>query len=288
VPEHRSTQRSPYRFLVALLLVALTFAGVACSGSDGGGNNDDATPSDGSAPQTGADDSFTIWAPSTLQKPVDTIVAKFEKRREDIDIEVIYGSGDELTDRLLVGERPDLFVGTAKELSRLADEGTIPEEHVALGSDLLQIIVAPGNPKNITDVAVFGLDPFTTSGLCDAGASCGRAARQLLTQSGVSAAPDTVEPRPPALIDKVAGGQVDAGIIYRSQAVKAVSAGEIAIVTIPTAGNVQVDYWFAIIERGGAVDAFVKFLDNTDSTLRALQQAGLAPADGSPPDEESE
>jgi molybdate transport system substrate-binding protein len=266
--------------LVALLLVALTLVAVACGG---GGNNDEDSSSNGSAPNTGGDDTFTLWAPTSLQRPVEGVIAKFNKRREDIKIETVFGNGPELNDRLLVGERPDLYVGSANDLARLANEGTIPEEHADLGTDVLQIIVAPGNPKNIVDLAVFGVDPTTTSGLCVAEAPCGRAARSLLGRSGVNAAPDTVEQRPPDLIDKIASGQVDAGIVYRSQAVKPVAAGQVAAVGISDAVNVKVDYQFAIIRRGAAVEAFLKFVNNTDSTLRALQQAGLAPAEGETP-----
>jgi molybdate transport system substrate-binding protein len=280
VPGIRSDKRAPRRTLLALVLVALTLAAVACGG---GGDDDDAASSNGSAPNTGEDNTFTIWAPVSLQKPIETMIAKFNKRRDDIEIEAVYEEGAELNDRLLLGERPDLYVGSANDLGKLANEGTIPEEWAELGSDVMEIIVAPGNPKNIVDLSVFGLDPTTTSGLCVPEAPCGRGARTILNQAGITATPDTIEPRPPVLIEKVAGGQVDAGIVYRSQAVKAVSAGQISTVAIPTTVNIQVDYRFAIIRHGEAADAFLKFLRNTETTQRALQQAGLAPAEGETP-----
>lgn len=260
------------RFVVLALLVGLLAA--ACGG---GGDDDESATTD-----TAASDRLTIWAPNDLQKPLDSAVASYRKRQPDVTVDVLYGNARELNDRLLVGERPDLYLGTAVEVQTLGDEGTLPEERVDFGEDTVVMIVTPGNPKQITELSVFGADPTTTSSLCPPQAGCGRGGRAVLANARITALPDSIEPDPATMLERVSAGSVDTGLLYRTQAVRARIKERISYVAIPTTAQVNIPYQFAVVRSGGAVDGFVQFLEEWPGIDRILARSGLAPLEGDP------
>ncbi len=81
-----------------------------------------------------------------MKKPLDATIKYFKTSHPGIDIEVVYG-GAELSDRLLQGDKPDLLIDTAVQLSTMAVDKTVPDEQVDFGSDPIVFIVPPGNPK---------------------------------------------------------------------------------------------------------------------------------------------
>jgi molybdate transport system substrate-binding protein len=255
--------------LIAIVLVAL-----ACGG---GGGDDESAP-----PETSGDNEFTIWAPTSVQKPLDTIIQRFKNYQPDIQIDATYGSGAELNDRLLQGEKPDVYVGTAVEVQTLADEGTLPGDTVDFGADDIVMIVPPGNPKAISDLSVFGLDPLTTSGLCEQTTACGRGGRAVLANAGVSALPDVNDPAPKTLLSRVADGALDVALLYRTQAVRHRQKGLVDYVAIPTNQRNSVGYQIAMARPGEAVDKFTRYVETGGNTQKILAQAGLAPLEGDP------
>jgi molybdate transport system substrate-binding protein len=251
----------------ALVLVTVALA----SGCSRGGSKSDSATKDTSPPN-----SFTIWAPDRMKKPLDSSVEYFKTLHPGIDISVVYG-GEELNDRLLQGDKPDLLVDTAVQVDLLALDKTIPNEHVDFGRDPVVFIVQHGNPKKIQDLNVFGLDPLTTSALCDKKAGCGQAGRAVLAKARVTAQPDKTEPDPKSLAVDVANGTVDAGLLYRSQAVSAHKNGYIDYLKIPTPSSIESQYQIAIIRHGEAVDAFIDFIKTSPGVPMILAQSGLGP-----------
>jgi ABC-type molybdate transport system substrate-binding protein len=251
----------------AFALAALVLA----SGCSRGGSKNDSATKDTSAPN-----SFTIWAPDRMKKPLDSTVEYFKTLHPGIDISVVYG-GEELNDRLLQGDKPDLLVDTAVQLNLLALDKTIPDERVDFGRDPIVFIVRKGNPKNITNLSVFGFDPLTTSALCDRKAGCGQAGRAVLAKARVTAQPDKTEPDPKSMTVDVANGTVDVGLLYRSQAVPAHKNGYVDYVKIPTPSSTESQYQIAIIRHGAAVDTFIDFVKNSPGVPMIRAQSGLGP-----------
>jgi molybdate transport system substrate-binding protein len=273
VPAKKSHSRLP-RIGVLATLLTLVLLAIACGGGGGG--------DDGNTQETSAPDRFSIWAPEGLKGPVEAVVQKFKKRNPDITVDEVYEGGPELNDRLLQGERPDMYVGSAREIETLADEGTLPADYVEFGEDTVVFLVPPGNPKNIASLDVFALDPTTTSALCDAATPCGRGGRAVLVNANITAAPDVTVPSPQVLIEQVSKGEVDAGLAYRTQAVRARQKDLVQYAPIPTTVQVDVPYRIAIVRPGEAVDAFATFVRNAEINQKILGQYGLAPLEGDP------
>jgi molybdate transport system substrate-binding protein len=273
--------RSKTLALIAAILTAFLLLG-ACGGGGGDSDSDSAAASEsGKAPGGGSDDSFTIWANESNKAMLDAIVAKFNKRYPDIEVEAVYGRGRDMTDRLLQGETPDLFLSTANDLAKLAREGSFPDEQVEIGRDPMQIIVPTGNPGRVGDLEVFGFDPSTTTGLCAADAACGRAARAVLANARVNPTPDVTTANTSELVTQLASGQLDAGLLYRSEAVRQRIRGTVEAVQIPSTSNVELVYQIGVGRHGGAADAFTEFVKG-EQIKKILQQSGLAPLEGDP------
>jgi molybdate transport system substrate-binding protein len=254
--------------------VGLALLGVACGG---GGDDDEAD----AAPERGDPNSFTIWALDEFQKPLDTVVAKFKEHQPDIDVTVVYGGEQDLNDRLLVGERPDLFLNTDLELDQLADDGTLKGERSPFGQNELMLTVQPGNPKNIQDVSVFGFDAGSVALLCTREFACGRAATSLLNDALVTPAPDDLVP-PKELLGRLTGGTADAGLLFRTQTVRARQQGLVEYVPIPETMRVEVPYSIAIVLPGDAADLFIEYTQTSNRMQRILGQSGYAPLEGEP------
>jgi ABC-type molybdate transport system substrate-binding protein len=267
VSNHRSLLRTA---LVVLLAVTLT--ATACG--DGGGN-DEAE----SAPPVGSPSKFTIWAPTNVQKAVESAVARFKNKNPGIEVEMVFAPGQDLEDRLIVGEHPDLYLTTARNLEELSAD----TEFVArtkFGVDRLELVVAPGNPKSITNLSVFDSNPLTTSGLCPREEACGRSARVLLDDQQIVPKPDVTLPNV-QLVQGVAGGTIDATLVFRSQAVKARRNGAVEYVPLPSTQRIDLEYQIGTIVPGEAADKFLAdFAEEHPSVLKILSVSGFAPLEG--------
>jgi molybdate transport system substrate-binding protein len=111
--------------------------------------------------------------------------------------------------------------------------------------------------------------------LCEPQVPCGAATERLLDIAGVTAEPDTLEGDVRDTTGKVALGEVDAALIYRTDA--AAMADEIDTIDVPEAGGVVNEYPVAVLSgvanRPGA-DAFVQALTG-ELGRQVLDEAGF-------------
>jgi molybdate transport system substrate-binding protein len=252
-------------------LLALALVAAAC-----GGSNDEADQPKGDP------NHFVIWAPTQLKKPVDRLIARFEKQNPDVTVDAVYETGAELNDRLLVGERPDLYVATTLNIEENIDAGIEFANSVVLGQDRLELIVPPGNPGNVADLSVFGTQPGTKSGICPQEDGCGRAARELLDRVRITPDPDVQAPAQ-QLITATSTQGLDAALVYRSQAVKAHTAGSIEYVKLPSTQELGVEYRVGVLVPGEAADRFVADIERAPGSIQKIvARAGLGSFEGEP------
>jgi molybdate transport system substrate-binding protein len=269
VLNHRS------RLIVALSVLATLFLLAAGCGGGGGGDDESQTP------DTGDSNNITVWAQQGIQSTIDGVVTRFERAEPDMNVEVVYG-GPELEDRLLQGERPDIYISTGVNVQQNINDGLLPDDWFDFGKDTVVFVVPPGNPKAVATLDVFGLEPLTTSVLCEPNTSCGRGGRAVLAEAGVTAVPDLTVPSSKELLRAVSSASADAGLVHRTDAVAARKKGNIEYVGIPTASQVDVPYQVVIVRHGGAADRFTQFMQSSTSVQKLLADTGLAPLPGDP------
>jgi molybdate transport system substrate-binding protein len=254
------------------VLPALLLAIVAVSCGGGGDDNADEV-------EQGAPNRMVVWAVDDFQKPLNGIVEHFQTDHPDIEVEVEYGKGADLRDRLLLGERPDLYLNSELQLAKLKQDGFLAgAERSDFGANTLELVVAAGNPKGVSDLSVFGAGPLT-SGLCSNDLACGRSAQAVLKRALVTPAPD-VTATPKELLGAVVNGSVDATMLFRTQTVRARRDGTVQYVPLPENQQVTVPYKFEIVRRGDAVNTFLDYIKSSDTLRKLLMQSGFAPLEG--------
>jgi molybdate transport system substrate-binding protein len=184
----------------ATLLAALLLAGTACAGGD---------------PETG-DEVLLVFAAASLTDAFTDLAAEFEATEGRIDVQLNLGGSSSLREQILQGAPADVFASASEPVMEdLVAAGTVTGTPTVVATNDLQLVVPAGNPADVRGLADLARDDILV-GLCAAGVPCGDLARRALDAAGVEAAVDTEEPDVRALLTKVAAGELDAGIVYRT------------------------------------------------------------------------
>jgi len=130
---------------------------------------------------------------------------------------IIAGSS-RLVSQLADGAAADFLVTADREtMRRAADEGLVDTPLGVIALNRLVVALAPDNPGRIEGLDDLA-DPDLLIGVCANEVPCGRLAREAATTLGLTIAADTEEPNVRSLALKVARGELDAGLIYATDA----------------------------------------------------------------------
>ncbi|MEV8337246.1 molybdate ABC transporter substrate-binding protein [Leucobacter sp. NPDC077196] len=255
-------------------ILALTGCGTAPESGD--------TDVDGAA-GTNLSGSLTVAAAASLQEAFAEIADDFRVEHPGVEFDALTFDGSSVLAAQIIGGAPvDVFASADEHtMSSVADAGLLGAEPVPFATSSLEIAVAPGNPLGIESLA--DLDDLGGDGrvptlvMCAPEVPCGAAARQLLERDGVELDPASEEQNVTAVMTKVASGEADAGLIYRSDVLR--SAGEVDGIEIPGAAEAAGSYLIAPLEGSrsdAAARAFADYL-LTDSAQARLADLGFGP-----------
>lgn len=169
----------------------------------------------------GGDDArLTVLAASSLAEPLAELERRFEARHPGTDVVVSLGSSTTLAQQVADGAPGDVLA-TADELSMslAVDAGAAGEPEI-FATNRLVLVTPRADPARITGMG--DLDRADVSyATCVPTAPCGRVAGALLADSGTSRPPVSEEVDVKSVLARVVSGEVDAGLVYRSDAVAA-------------------------------------------------------------------
>lgn len=244
--------------LVAALSLAVLVPG-ACAGAGGGGPD------------------VTVLAAASLTGAVTALAEAFEESHPGSHIEVGFGPSSGLREQVLAGAPAGVLASADPgDVRRLAEAGEVRTWR-PFARNRLEIAVPAGNPAGVRSLADFG-DPDLVLGLCAEEVPCGRYARRALAAAGVAPALDTNATDVRALLTQVASGDLDAGIVYRTDVLSA--GGEVEGIEIPPAANVVAEYVIAVLAGAGdpgTAAAFVAFVASEEGEA-VLRSFGFDPA----------
>lgn len=218
------------------------------------------------------DDRVRVFAASSLTDVLVDVVGAFSATPEGagVDIEIVHGGSSALVTQIIEGAPADIVL-TADEASmqRLSSEVGL-DPITAFATNTLVIAVEPGNPHGVT-----GLDDLNASGilvsLCATQVPCGALTQALLAAEGVALEPSTFEPNVRAVRARVAAGEVDAGLVYRTDVIEGVEAVEV------DAGSDHVNtYSASVLTDAPGAQALLEFLVSP-SGQRIIADAGFGP-----------
>ncbi|WP_308796937.1 molybdate ABC transporter substrate-binding protein [Agromyces silvae] len=250
--------------LAALAALALT----ACVPGGGNGGQNDADVSSNAAPTT----TLTVYAAASLTDAFEELATRFEAVYPSIDVApIVADASSVLATQIVEGAPADVFA-TADEvtMAAVADEGLLAASPQIFAQNAAVLAVPAGNPAGIADLAAVA-SPGVRFIVCAPEVPCGRAADDLLTAAGVDVTPVSEEQNVTAVLTKLQLGEADAGVVYRSDLVRADgTVEEIDTSSVPAVVN---RYPIAPVGTAAdpeAADAFVRFV------LGAEGQAVLA------------
>jgi molybdate transport system substrate-binding protein len=225
------------------------------------------------APQT----TVTVLAAASLTDALDEAVVAFEALHPGIEISVSYGGSSALAEQIVSGAPADVFFSADEHtMQTVIDAGLAVDPEVLL-ANTLQLAVPAGNPGDVDGLADLA-DPGLVVALCDPSVPCGAAAISLLKLAGVAASIDTLEDDVRAALTKVALGEVDAALVYRTDVL---AAGErIEGIEVPLADQVVNRYPIAPLVDASNPDAarqFIAYLTSDEGREVFIRAGFLAP-----------
>jgi molybdate transport system substrate-binding protein len=255
--------------LASAAVVTILLAG--CSGTGAGGS--------GAPMSTASRDTLTgtvtVLAAASLTEVYGELASQFEKLHPGVTITESFGGSSALATQIVQGAPADLFA-TANQatMKTVTDAGLTDGIPIVYASNVLTLIVPSGNPANVTSLADLA-KPSVKVALCDKTVPCGSAAVTLLADENLKVTPVTLEQDVKSVLTKVELDEVDAGLVYVTDAVSAGST--VKRIAVPDAANVVNRYPIALLRSStntAAATAFEHFILSTTGLL-ALKRAGF-------------
>jgi len=203
---------APVRRAAAALALAATALTLASCATDATDNTP--PPADTNA-LTG---NLTIYAAASLRASFDEIATAFEAENPGVSIEPIVSDGSStLLTQLSEGAPADIFASAdAATMTRAVDAGLIAADGAVTFATNSPVIAVPsGNPAHVTTLDDVARADVTVV-VCAVQVPCGAAAQTLLANQEVAARPASFEQNVTAVLTKVAAGEADAGLVYRT------------------------------------------------------------------------
>ncbi|MET0789376.1 MAG: molybdate ABC transporter substrate-binding protein [Cellulomonas sp.] len=225
---------------------------------------------------------LTVFAAASLQGAFDAIAAELAAENPGVTVHpTTYDGSSTLATQLVGGASADVFASAdEKTMTTVTDAGLAEGTPTIFATNTLEIVVAPGNPKNITSLA--DLAELSTSGgtvvICAPEVPCGSAARKVIDRAGLTFSIASNEQNVKAVLTKVQSGDADAGIVYRTDVL---AAGDtVQGVELPEAAGVVNAYPIAVLAaptRAHGQDVAQAFVDLvlSDEGQRILADRGF-------------
>jgi molybdate transport system substrate-binding protein len=234
-------------FRVALIGGLLT-AAVGCGGDD-----------DSEAGAASGD--IAVFAAASLTDAFTEIGGAFEFDHPESAVTFNFAASSELVTQINQGAPADVFASADEaNMTKLTDAGNNGAEPADFATNQLEIIVQPGNPHGITEVADLA-DPDLIVVTCAPEVPIGAYTAEVFANAGVEVTPDSLEENVRAVVTKVTAGEADAGIVYTTDVLAAGDQAE--GVEIAADVNVTATYPIAVTgeaPNAGGAAAFVAFV----------------------------
>ncbi len=203
---------------------------------------------------------LTVFAAASLTDAFGAVADAFEEANAGVTVELNLAASSTLREQILSGAPADVFASAdISDMTRVLDAG-LAEGAENFATNEVQIAVPAGNPADVAGLADFA-DGDLLVGLCAEEAPCGRLGRAVLANAGITPSVDTNEPDARSLLTKIRSGELDAGLVYRTDVLAA--GGSVQGIVIPADDNVTATYPIVALGASahpGAAAAFVDFV----------------------------
>jgi molybdate transport system substrate-binding protein len=221
---------------------------------------------------------LVVFAAASLTDAFGDIAEAVESEQPALDVALDFGPSSRLATQIAEGAPADVFASADDTTMAVAvDAGAVRGEPEVFARNRLEIAVPAGNPGRVSSLADFA-DEDLLIGLCAEEVPCGHLGRDALDSAGVAPAVDTNEADVRSLLTKIEAGELDAGLVYRTDVLAA--EGAVEGIELADGQDVETTYSIASLATGdapGTAAALVDFV-LSDPGRRILRRHGfLAP-----------
>lgn len=202
---------------------------------------------------------FTVLAAASLTEAFVELGEIYETENPGSEVTFSFAGSSELAAQINSGAPADVFASADEAgMQVVVDEGMVEGKPEDFASNVLEIAVPDGNPGGVEELADVGRKDLKVA-VCAPEVPCGNATGTLFEATGVEGSIDTYEADVKAVLTKVELGEVDAGLVYRSDVV---AAGDtIESIPIPDAAQATNTYPIALLKEGGNQSGGQEFID---------------------------
>ena len=217
---------------------------------------------------------ITVFAAASLRETFATLVERFEASHPGTEVTLNFGASSTLATQITEGAPADVFASASpRNMKDVVATGHATDPKI-FARNVLTIAVPAGNPGQVkapSDLA----RPGIKVALCQLAVPCGVLADAMIAKAGLAVTPVTREADVKAVLTKVSLGEVDAGLVYVSDARAA--AGKVESVPLPADINQSTDYLIAPLVTSRDADlsrAFAAYVASAEAA-GVLTEAGF-------------
>lgn len=167
----------------------------------------------------GESEVLLVSAAASLTDVFAVFEGEFEAMHPSVDVILNLGATSTLRRQIVEGAPADVFASAdLPDMQAVVDAGPVLGEPSVFAGNRLEIAVGEGNPTAVTGLADLA-ESDRAVGLCAPTVPCGRLARDVLAATGINPSLDSEEPNVRALVNKIADGELDVGIVYHTDVV---------------------------------------------------------------------
>ncbi|MGF2950026.1 molybdate ABC transporter substrate-binding protein [Microbacterium alcoholitolerans] len=204
--------------------------------------------------QPGLAGEVTVFAAASLRTAFDEIAESFEQQHPNVEVNpIVYDGSSTLVTQLQEGARADVLATADERSMQLAIESDLASDPQLFATNTLVVAVPAGNPGGVDSLDDLA-DVVTV--LCAPEVPCGKASATLLDDAGVAVTPASLEQNVTAVLQKVAAGEADAGLVYATDII-----GDDAVRGFAPDGADAVVNRYPIVALDGASEAGVAFAE---------------------------
>jgi molybdate transport system substrate-binding protein len=242
-----------------------------------GGGPDDGAGAQPAGSGSGVTGTVTVFAAASLTESFTTIGKDFAAANPGSKVTFNFAGSSALANQINQGAPADVFTSAAPaNMKTVTDAGNGDGTPATFAKNQLVIAVPRGNPKRVTGLGDL-TGPDVKVALCAEQVPCGAAAKKALDAAKVTIRPVTLEQDVKAALSKVRLGEVDAALVYRTDARSA--ASDVDGVEFPESAGAINEYPIVVLKnapnRTGA-RAFVAYVQS-DKARAVLAAAGFQP-----------
>ncbi len=161
---------------------------------------------------------LNVYAAASLKTTFTELAAKFEESNPGVKVSLSFDGSSTLVTQIKEGAPADVFASADQaNMAKLSDVGLVAGTPKDFASNVLTLVVPPGNPANIASFAD-AAKPGVKLVICAPQVPCGAASASDAAAAGLALTPVSEDLNVTSVLGKVTSGEADAGLVYVTDA----------------------------------------------------------------------